>query len=155
MRAINHGLTGALIGLTVNQPELAVASSLVSHFVLDVFPHYGTASRTKDEKLKDLRSKSFALSLVADAVLCGLLVLLLMLKKPSNWLLACTCAFVAAAPDLFSIKRYVYAHHHKDFMPNAYEKFATNIQWFERPVGIYVEIFWFIGMSFLLWVSLH
>ena len=141
MRAINHALTGALIGLTVSEPVIALPAALASHFVLDTIPHHGAAKPS----VKALRSQYFKLSLIIDAILCAILVGILASSQPLNWVLAAVCAFVAAAPDLISYRRYRAAQNHKKWRPNPYEKFAHRIQWFERPIGAVVEIAWLVA----------
>lgn len=155
MRAINHALTGALIGLSIDQPAVAVLASFGSHYLLDAIPHYGPKIAAEEEKFKYFRSKFFGLSLIIDAALCGLLVLILFLRKPPNWLLTVICAFVAALPDIFSVRRYIYAHLHKKYTHTLYGKFAVGIQWFERPIGVVVEGFWLIGAVYLLAIYLR
>lgn len=146
MRAINHALTGAFIGLVVDQPALATAAAVLSHYVCDVIPHYGS-SKPGDIVLK---SKSFKDSLYLDAAGCFLVVLILAVIRPHNWVLAAVCAFLAAAPDLFSINRFLTIRRGKKWRPNLYTKFAGNIQWFERPIGGIVEIAWFVATISLL-----
>lgn len=139
MRAVNHALTGALIGLMVAEPALAVPAAVVSHYVCDVIPHYGSSLKGN----KALRATSFRNGLYVDAALCLGIVVLLASRQPAHWLLAAVCAFAAAAPDLLSINRYWKAVSHKSWQPNLYSRFATSIQWFERPIGAAVEVTWF------------
>lgn len=147
MRAINHALTGALIGLTVDEPLLAGTGSLVSHYLLDMLPHFGPGKVHK----KFLLSSSFRNSLFVDAFLCFLLVLLLSLTRPHRWLQAAICAFIATAPDLFWYAQYKQARQKKRWKPGVYARFASRIQWFERPIGAVVEVAWLIaGVSLLL-----
>lgn len=140
MRAINHALTGAIIGLTVSEPVVAVIAALVSHYVLDMMPHY--SSKT-DNKPKLLRSTLFKRLLYADAIGCIGLVLLLGVDRPLHWVLAAFCAFVAAAPDFLSINRYRTALKNKRWKAGWYTAWASRIQWFERPIGAVVEVAWF------------
>ena len=149
MRAINHALTGALIGLSVLAPWVAVPVALASHFVCDAIPHYG--AKASDEST--IASKSFAIGLFADAALCGLLVLLLILTRPEQWLSSAVCAFIATAPDLLWIPGYMRARSGQAFRAskqNVYTVFAKSIQWFERPIGAVVELAWFVAASVLL-----
>ena len=144
MRAINHALTGAVIGLSISTPYAAVPLAFVSHFALDALPHYG-------EENADLTTTGFKLSLIADALLCFVLVLLLVVAKPENWLVAAVCAFVATAPDFASIRRYVWAQKGKKLEPqNWFTRFARNIQWGERTWGWIVEAAWFLAMLAVL-----
>ena len=146
MRAINHALTGALIGLTVSEPAMALPAALASHYVLDMIPHHGAAK----PDVKSLRSKYFKLSLIVDAILCAVLVGILARYHPLHWLLAAVCAFVAASPDFISYRRYRAAQNHRSWRPNLYENFAHRIQWFEHPIGAAVEVAWLLAAWFLL-----
>lgn len=146
MTATNHALTGAAIGLVIGEPLLAVPAALVSHFVCDALPHY--SSSLPDEVV--LKSKAFRNYLVGEASLCLFLVICLALFKPDHWLLAASCAFLAAAPDLVSVNRYLAVRRGQPFRPGRYVRFARRIQWFERPIGGVVEIAWFIAMLLII-----
>ncbi len=146
MRAINHALAGALIGLMVSQPEIALIAAVVSHYICDAIPHYGSSAAGVTE----LKSRAFRDSLYADAVACFVLVVVLAVLHPRHWFLAAVCAFMAAAPDFFSINRFLAVRQGKKWRPNAYSKFASGIQWFERPIGGVVEVAWFVATVCLL-----
>jgi FlaA1/EpsC-like NDP-sugar epimerase len=138
MQAINHALTGALIGLAVGEPVIAAPAAVVSHFVCDAIPHFGVVNNVD----KYLRSPAFRKMLYADATLCFILVAVLAAVQPAHWQLAAVCAFFAAAPDFLSFKRYVSALRQKKYNFRGYTRFARNIQWFERPIGAVVEAAW-------------
>jgi hypothetical protein len=146
MRAINHALTGAVIGAYVTEPAIALPLAFFSHYVCDAIPHYGGGKPETEE----LNSSSFRTLLLIDALLCGLLVLILALRRPQHWLLMAFCAFLAASPDFFSIGRYLNARKHQPPKLNAYQRFASAIQWFEKPSGAVVEVVWFIAMLIIL-----
>ena len=40
--------------------------------------------------------------------------------------------------------------HQKASKPNAYTRFASNIQWFEHPIGAVVEVAWLIALIILI-----
>ncbi|MDB5170871.1 MAG: hypothetical protein JWO35_565 [Candidatus Saccharibacteria bacterium] len=141
MTAINHALTGAVIGLVVGQPLLALPMAVVSHYVCDALPHFGLRM---SNKLK-LKTNGFRNYLIVEAALCFLLVVMLAVLHPANWLLAAECAFLAAAPDFLSINRYLTTRAGKHWKPGLYSKFAGGIQWFERPIGAVVEVAWLIA----------
>jgi hypothetical protein len=148
MRAINHSLTGAIIGLSVGSP-VALPLALASHYVLDVIPHSG--NKTSDEyNRKWVKSRLFAWLLLIDAALCGLLVLVLAVTQPQHWPLAALCAFVAAAPDFLSVNYFRQIKTVKPWQPNLYTRFAHGIQWFEKPIGALVEVAWFVAGIILL-----
>jgi hypothetical protein len=146
MRAINHALTGAIIGLSVGEPAVALPTALASHYVLDVIPHFGL----KKDNPKLMRTKLFRGTLLLDALLCFLLVVILASRQPLHWFLAASCAFLAAAPDFASVGRFKRALAQKPWRPGIYSKFATGIQWFERPIGAVVEFAWFAAALILL-----
>lgn len=146
MTATNHALTGALIGLIVGEPLLAVPLAVVSHFVCDTLPHYGSAEPSE----KVLKTNRFRNYLIVEAVLCFILVVVLALARPEHWLLAAVCAFAAASPDFLWIPRYLTTRSGRKWRPNLFSRFAVRIQWFQRPSGAVVEAAWFIGCIVLL-----
>ena len=141
MTATNHALTGAAIGLIVGQPLIALPAAVASHFVLDVIPHF--KRNLPPERL--LKSQWFRNYLFVDGSLCVLLVISLAILRPEHWLLAALCAFAAAAPDMASLDRYLKTRHGQRWHGGLYARFAQGIQWFERPIGLAVEIAWLIA----------
>lgn len=146
MTAINHALTGAVIGLVIGEPLAAVPAALASHFVCDAIPHF---KRNVPPK-KLLRSNWFRNYLHLDAGLCILLVLCLAILQPQHWLLAAVCAFTATSPDLLWINKYLKTRRGEHWKRNAFLAFAGNIQWFERPIGGVVEVAWFAAAITIL-----
>lgn len=145
MRAINHALTGAIIGFVVSEPVAAVPLALGSHYLCDVLPHYGP----KNAKTW-IKSTDFSLLLGLDALLCVLLVTVLAYQAPFGWQLASICAFVAVLPDFASVNRYIKVKSGQKWKPGPYIRFANGIQWFERPIGIVVEVIWLVAMLSVL-----
>lgn len=146
MTATNHALTGTAIGLLVGEPLLALPLALVSHYVCDAIPHFGTGLPEKTL----MKSNAFRNYLFIEAALCFGVVLLLFTVQPQHWLLAAACAFTAAAPDLLSSNRFWSQRRGKPWKPHPYTRFASKIQWFERPIGAVVEAAWFIALAILL-----
>lgn len=148
MIALNHALTGALIGLNVGNPAAAVGLASISHFVCDAIPHFGSG-KSNDETLS---KRWFAIYLLVDAILCGVLVLLLAVSQPYNWLLAAICAFTAAAPDFMWFPDFLKQRQGLDLPQrrSSWTHWATTIQWFEKPSGAIVEFVWFGGAVVLL-----
>lgn len=146
MTATNHALTGAVIGLIVGEPLVALPAALASHFICDVIPHFGRALPPQI----NLRTKSFRNYLIVEFCLCVLLVICLAIFRPEHWLLASVCAFLATSPDLLSINRYLKTRRGEHWKHNAYSKFTCDIQWFERPIGAVVEAAWFAAAIIVL-----
>ncbi len=149
MRAINHAVTGALIGLIVTRPVLALPLAVASHFVCDVIPHYDP-DLTHSSIREWIHSKKFRYLLYADAFLCFCVVLVLAIRHPAHWELSAICAFLATSPDLFSIPLYLRLGPDKKWRLDAYTRFNLATQWFRRPIGAVVEIAWFAGACVLL-----
>jgi len=143
--ATNHALTGAVIGLVIGQPLIAVPAAVVSHFACDALPHYGRA-----DSEKAIKTNGFRNYLIAEAALCFLIVLVLTLIKPEHWLLAAVCAFLAASPDFLWINKYVTIRSGHSWRPNAFSRFAIGIQWFQKPMGAVFEIAWFTAAIIIL-----
>lgn len=146
MTATNHALTGAIIGLVIGEPLVALPAALASHFVCDAIPHFGDGTKS----LKRLKTNNFRNYLVLEFCLCVLLVSCLALFRPENWFLASVCAFLATSPDLVWINKYMKTRGGQKWKRNAFEAFASNIQWFEKPIGAVVEVAWFIAALVIL-----
>lgn len=146
MTAINHALTGAVIGLVVGEPLIALPAALASHFVCDALPHFGSGQPPATH----LKTKIFRYYLVTDASLCVLLVAILAIFQPQHWLLASVCAFLATSPDLLHINKYLKLSRGQHWKRGTFAKFADDIQWFERPIGAVVEIAWFTAALIIL-----
>lgn len=145
MTATNHALTGALIGMSVHQPLLAVPAAFASHYVLDALPH--------GDGFFKLRSKTFSLYLLVEAWLCCLLVLVLAVTQPEYWWLGAICAFVATSPDFMWIKTYLRERKgFKRLKPKLwFVKLHAKVQWFAKPIGAIVELAWaIIAVSLLV-----
>jgi len=136
MTATNHAVTGAVIGLALGNPFLALPLSLISHYAMDTLPHFG--------KMWPLKSRKFILYLIFEALFCFLIVLTMFIIKPQHYVLGIICAFVAAAPDFLSIKFFKKTLEGKKYVPGRYFKFASGIQKKESPENIKYDIFWFI-----------
>lgn len=145
MIAINHAATGAIIGLSMANPFVAGVAAFLSHFVCDGLPHFGSSDQSF------ITSTRFKAMLIVDTLLCVLLVLLLAISQIDAWLLAAMCAFLATSPDLWHIKSFIYARAGKAYHPGRIARFSSDIQWFQRPIGAFVELAWFVGATTLLY----
>ncbi len=145
MTATNHALTGAIIGFTVAVP-VAFVVAVLSHFVLDALPHFGTTESVESR----IKNTWFEKYLIAEFVICVSIVLFLRVQSPSFWFVPAVCAFLAASPDLVTYRKFSAIRGGRDFTPNIYERFASNIQWFEKPIGAVVEVAWLISAIVLL-----
>jgi hypothetical protein len=141
LTATNHAITGATIGLLVGAPELALPFAFVSHFICDSIPHLN---------YPEIKSSLFKKCLMLDATGCFLIVLILTILHPHNWLQACFCAFVASSPDFFWLNRFLRTRRQKSWKPSLFSKFASGIQWFQKPAGGVVELTWLLSGIFVI-----
>jgi hypothetical protein len=151
--ALNHALTGAIIGLGISDPLLALPIAFGSHFICDALPHFGMEGKMSDDVW--IKSMTFKRMLIADAIGCTVLVLVLTITKPHHWFLACVCAFLATSPDFLWINMFIKNRQNKPWKPSLFSKFASNIQWFQRPSGAIIELIWFSGCLIVISTYLH
>lgn len=150
MTAPNHALTGALIGLSISNPAVAMPLAFLSHFACDAIPHYDLAEQ---DASKRIRSKKFMQEfLVGGAAACLLLVLTLAAFRPHHWLQAAICAFLAASSDLFWIPRFMHVRRTGQDSPptNLFLRFHAWIQWRTGPRLFWVEAVWFVVFATLV-----
>jgi hypothetical protein len=131
---------------------MAMPLAFASHFALDAIPHYDPPSPHGLAEL--FRSKRFLYEVILlNGGLCFLLVVLLFLAKPKNWVTAAVCAFLATSPDLFWIPRFVSAKRSGNDLPlnNWFWRFHDWIQWKTAPKLIWLELVWLVGTCAVLW----
>ena len=146
MTAINHALSGSIIGLVVSNPTLALLLAFISHYFLDIIPHFGV----KEDNDAFIKSKKFKIFLTFDIALCVLLALTIFIIKPKDYLIVILCAFLATSPDLVNLKKFILLNQNKKYKASKLYRFSAYIQWFERPIGLIVEAFWFLASSFIV-----
>jgi hypothetical protein len=140
--APNHALTGALIGLSISNPLLALPLAFLSHFLCDAIPHYDRPEQ--DSALRIGSKRLFYELVVIGALGCFLVVLYLTLVQPMHWVSAAVCAFLAASPDLFWMPRFFHVRKTGKDIPltNPFLRFHDWIQWKTGPKLIIVELIW-------------
>lgn len=139
MTGFNHTLAGALAAVIVPAP-IAPIVALVSHFIFDAFPHFG-----RHPKLYPY-TKGFKWLLVGDAALCIAALALALLLFPDRWLMILICTFVSTLPD------FLWPLDGKVKWMQPFFKFASDIQWGERPWGWILELIY--GAIFTTWLIL-
>jgi hypothetical protein len=157
MTATNHAVTGVAIALAVKQPALAIPLAFLSHFLLDMIPHYNPAGATKHTfrnysqgwatKFED---ENFKTIFITDMFVFVLILLISPFLAPASvsGLTVFFSALAAAAPDFWSGRVLIYQKlGWKDPAKKGwYTKFHVAIQFMERPWGILIEFAWFILM---------
>ncbi|HUB92895.1 MAG TPA: hypothetical protein VMB52_00135 [Verrucomicrobiae bacterium] len=153
MTAPNHALTGALIGLTVTDPWLAIPLAFLSHFACDAIPHYDPPG----SEVGRIGSRRLVVDqLLIGGTLCIVVVVVLAAMRPTHWLLAVLCAFLAASPDLFWIPRWLHVRHTgRDVQHlNWFLRIHSAVQWKTGPRLWWVEGVWALCVGWMVAVRL-
>ncbi len=146
MTASNHVITGAVIALVIRQPELVLALAFVSHYVLDMIPHFGMY---EGDVIRRNQSKWFRGVLTADILLMLALLVVLPYLASGNmaWPLVLAAMVTAVAPDAVWVYRFIHELKTRQWQPGNWStRFHQAIQWFEHPIGMLLEILWLSGL---------
>ncbi|HEX3081990.1 MAG TPA: hypothetical protein VHQ86_01940 [Candidatus Saccharimonadia bacterium] len=149
MLLTNHVLTGALLGLSIDNPVLLAPTAVASHLALDAVPHFGTDSLRKSfpngRFFIIVGAADFTMSVAATTVIC-----LMWPERIVNILIG---VFGACLPDLTYIPLVVFGRARIERWLPFYKpmlQFLGWIQWYERPPGAVTEVLWAILMLYLL-----
>ena len=145
MTATNHALTGAVIGLAIHQPLLALPLAFLSHFALDALPHFGT-------KYLLPGMRRFVYYLAAEAGICAAIVVALAVVQPTGWPLGALCAFVATTPDFMWVGEFMAAQRGAKAPKRkaAIVRLHSFVQWYQKAPGLIVELGWALLMLLTL-----
>ena len=138
MTITNHILAGSIIGLAVSNPVLAIVLAFVSHFAMDVLPHFGYEGKNGYVVFKHKLMR-----IVSVATFVSSLIVVIFLTATGNWFALFT-GLIAASPDALGF--YNYLKHERKELPSTgvigvfHVKFHRYIQWCERPWGVAVEV---------------
>lgn len=138
MLGFNHVLAGSIIAVITPAP-LVPFVAFASHFVLDMFPHFGRSETVYPY------TTPFKVWLVIDAILSFASLGLAIWLFPSQWLIISIGAFFSASPDFLWLLR----NHGPKWM-DRFLDWAERIQWGERPYGWLFDAFY--GGLFIFWL---
>lgn len=140
MTATNHYLSGVLIASLSPKPLIALPLAFISHFILDTLPHFG------DENYRQKLPKFYKVWRTDFAILMAL-VIWTFFNLPLWFILA---GFIATSPDLAWVYRFQFIEkggkYHQPKM-NWLNSFHSRIQKFERPWGLYLEVFYALSFA--------
>ena len=130
-------LTGSAIALAVQQPLLAAPLAFLSHFVLDVTPHFGGTPMYEYGK-----HWLFPYIMVADGIVSAAAAFFICSLAPTLTSVILLCVLCAILPDVILFTYYANGR------PNTwFHRFHLGIQWFERPPGLLVEASYAVFIS--------
>lgn len=148
MTGLNHGLTGAVIAIAINQPALAVPLAFVSHFAQDAIPHWDYGVKPGDQFF----SRRFNLFLIGDFCLALFAMAFIFGAFPDQYKLIWACMIAAAAPDLMWGYHYLYQQKIKGRQVKLdwLARLHAAIEWSESPPGAIIEFLWIIAFGVLI-----
>ena len=156
MTAANHTIFGALVGVLVKEPVLAIPAAFASHFLLDMLPHFGFGKLPVSKRNK---LPLFRFVIGVDIVVALSLAAFLPLSLVGTGVgIASVMACMAAsyAPDALWVLRYRRETNRRDEMNrNRFLKFHKKIQWGERSWGLWIEIPFFTATLILLYGAVY
>jgi hypothetical protein len=141
MTATNHAVTGALVATAIGNPWLALPAALISHFVIDCFPHWDYYKFIRDPSLRRIAP-------AVDILLgIGLLLAVSMAVQAPFWL-AFAGGLIGIIPDTmwlsFILKGNESIKGNINSPLNRVRRLHLRIQWLETPKlwGLLAEIIW-------------
>jgi hypothetical protein len=146
MTATNHAVTGVLVATVINEPLLAVPVAFISHFVMDVIPHFDAGPNSPR------LAKIVVFADVLSASILSLVLALLLKSDISPWLVL-ACAFTCMSPDLVWGWRFYKLKDISRILSepmSLFSKLHLKIQWSETHPGAYVEVFWLVSVLALI-----
>ncbi len=123
MLGFNHVLAGSIVAVIAPAPLVPIIA-FVSHFLLDLTPHFGRSATVYPY------TKAFKLWLITDAILCFAVLAFAISLFPSQWFIICVGAFFGALPDFLWLLR-----GRASRLMDKFLDWAEWIQWGERPYG--------------------
>lgn len=133
MIGLNHAMAGVIVAATVPAPLVPIAA-LISHFVMDALPHFGSSETFKPY------NRPFKWLLFFDAIVCFLVLAGGIWLFPDKWWFVIIGTFFATLPD------FLWLLQGKVSWMKKYFTFAKRIQWSETPDGWTYEIAYFVLM---------
>ena len=146
MTATNHSITAANLAL-ITKTWWILPIALISHFVLDALPHFGST------KGKDVDKKFIVVYTIDFILLCSLWLIVLLVTGHFRYLVIAAMT-AAALPDVVWIYRLL-LELRKKVVPkkSILTRFHTAIQWGERSWGWTIELGWLSVMA-VIFISL-
>lgn len=141
-------MTGMAIAIAIKRPELALPAAFLSHFMVDILPHW-------DLKIPGYRGSWRSAALTDALAAIGIIIILSVLAPNHNWLVFFG-GMLAVLPDSMWLPHALRGEHsprHEKKLLHILRRWHSKIQRSESSIGIAVEVFWFVLM-FLLFIRL-
>lgn len=102
MLAASHAVAGAIIASQVTSPEIGYVAALISHPLLDLFPHWDFNTRHKEQSKWMIIGSS-----LADAFI-GFAIGYLLFSRTVDWKVLGLTMLIAQTPDWFEAPFHVF-----------------------------------------------
>ncbi|MDB5170686.1 MAG: hypothetical protein JWO35_380 [Candidatus Saccharibacteria bacterium] len=156
MLTTNHAIAGALVAVAVKNPAAAIPLAFVSHYAMDMLPHFGMAVIGGNVRARNNHPLYKAVTSI-DIVLCigAVIVVPFLLNAQVSWLTVLACMLAAVSPDFAWVYKF-FKELKSGIMTRkgAFNQFHKSIQWAERPYALVVDILWFVGSLLIVGRSL-
>lgn len=145
-------LAGAVVAVGLQRPLVIVPVAILSHFILDILPHFGVH---KHDPIKRNKHPLFQFILIIDVTLAAAMLWFLpaiLEGAVSRWVLLIGMVF-AFLPDVtwaYRFLRELGARRSLPYPQSWLTRFHDKIQWGERTWGVFVEILFFGVMGVTL-----
>jgi hypothetical protein len=152
MLELPHAIVGATIATKVSNPFLSLPLAFLSHFLLDILPHWNPHIFTEMQASGKISKKSVVIIFLDAlmALLFGLFLAFRFWPKIDRVTIILLGSFLAVAPDLIEAP-YFFLRAKNEFLLKLI-KFQNKVQWKTRPlVGIISQI----AVLFLCWLALR
>ncbi len=140
MLGFNHTLAGSIVAVIVPAPFVPIVA-LVSHYLLDMLPHFGASDTVKPY------TTSFKRLLITDAILCIVALIFAIILFPEQWLIIMIGAFFGTAPDFLWILQ-----NRGPRWLDIILDWSEWIQWGERPYGWILDAIYALLMAITLYL---
>lgn len=152
MLSTPHIVTGIAIASKTTNPLLAIPLSFMSHFILDMVPHWNPHLNTEMRTYGKITNKSKTI-IILDTVIGGAIVLVATLtaKSPEAAFLSFACASAAILPDALEAP-YFFLHWKTKFIMKwiAFQKAMqsdANVFWgtLTQVITVLAAVLWMRG----------
>ncbi|MEM3113280.1 MAG: hypothetical protein QXI33_02540 [Candidatus Pacearchaeota archaeon] len=149
MFLIIHTLLGVLLGLSFNSLTLIAFFGILSHFVLDMIPHWdGNFNKSKFNifGIADLDKNAYFL-LIADTIVSSMIILFLF-QYYGNWVVV-FASIIAVSPDIANLGYLTRLKDNKYYI--GFLKFHSKIQReVEMKRGLLIQGIFLVILIFLI-----
>ena len=144
MTVTNHAVTGILIATVVKQPALALPLAFLSHFAIDMVPHW----------IHTFKNHFYTqIAVVIDLTLAVALTLVLAFTAKQSAVILMAASFLSVIPDAMWATGFSKPADYTKKGHTLWTKaqwFFHKIQWSESQPGIIIEALWLVAILVLI-----